>query len=143
MSVDRLLLVALAAAMFALLIGLVRWRAARLSRSVVQRPAGALWDALRASPDGRPTVVEFSTPACGECRVQASELAQLEGARYRVLHIDAARQPDVARAFGVLTAPSTVVLDDAGRVRHLNRTLATVDTLRAQLTGGGSASAAG
>jgi thiol-disulfide isomerase/thioredoxin len=93
---------------------------------------------LSSQPDGRPTVVAFSTPACAVCRsaqtpaLQALE-QQLGGAAVRILKVDAARQPDVADAFGVLTVPTTVVLTPSGRVATTNNGFAPLDRLAEQV----------
>jgi len=112
---------------------LARHRFARL------RSAGrdALWESLGTLPDGRPTVVAFSTPSCAACwTAQKPALAALqERVRdgVRVIAVDAAQQPRVARAFGVLTVPATVVLDQSGGVLAANQGFATADRLAAQL----------
>jgi len=103
------------------------------------RSAGreALWDSLGTLPDGRPTVVAFSTPGCAACwTAQKPALAALEERarnRVRVIAVDAAEQPRVARAFGVMTVPATVVLDQSGGVLAANQGFATSDQLAAQL----------
>ena len=106
---------------------LARWRVAR-ARSL---PAAQLWAALGTEPDGRPTVVAFSTPSCAECGLQARVLEQLE--RIRVLHVDAAARPEVASTFGILTAPSTAVLAPSGHLLTVNHGLADGARLGAQL----------
>ena len=96
-----------------------------------------LWTALGDAPDGRPTVVAFSTPSCIACRAtQRPALAALEErarGRVRVLHVDAASRPEVARAFGILTVPATVVLDAGGVVQAANQGFATTEKLAAQV----------
>jgi thioredoxin-like negative regulator of GroEL len=51
----------------------------------------------------------------------------------RVIRIDASRQPHVARAFGVVTVPSTVILEPAGRVVAINQGFAPSTRLIEQL----------
>jgi thioredoxin-like negative regulator of GroEL len=51
----------------------------------------------------------------------------------RVIKVDAARQPQVARAFGVLTVPSTVVLAPSGNVVAVNHGFAPTGRLVEQL----------
>lgn len=105
---------------------------ARLRRLRLGSP-GALWSALDSSPDGRPTVVAFSTPGCAACwTAQKPALAALP-ASVRVIQVDAAGRPEVARAFGVLTVPATVVFDGSGAVLAANQGLATTTRLAAQL----------
>jgi len=103
------------------------------------RAAGrdALWESLGTVPDGRPTVVAFSTPGCAACwTAQKPALAALEVRarnRVRVIAVDAVEQPEVARAFGVMTVPATVVLDQSGGVLAASQGFATTDQLAAQL----------
>lgn len=96
-----------------------------------------LWDALGTGPDGRPTVVVFSTRGCAACwTAQKPALAALEeraSGRVRVIEVDAVEQPEVARAFGVLTVPATVVLGESGAVLAANQGFATTDALAGQL----------
>lgn len=135
---ERVLLLLGLAALFVLAVLLTRWWArARRERLAAGSP-GPLWEVLGAAPDGRPTVVAFSTPSCGACRTaQAPALEALErqlGAeRVRVLRVDASDRPEVARTFGVLTVPSTVVLAGNGRVAAVNHGFAPLARLEAQL----------
>jgi thiol-disulfide isomerase/thioredoxin len=135
--VERLLVVAALAVLVAGLIAggraLARGRFSELRASDPDR----LWAALRAEPDGRPTIVAFSTPSCAACRAaQEPALAALQaqvGGDLRVIHVDAAERPEVAGTFGVLTVPATVVLDRLGRVAAANQGFATADQLALQL----------
>lgn len=119
------------------LVALGRVLARRHLDRLRQRHAAHVWWALDAEPDGRPTVVAFSTPGCGVCRsAQRPALAALQAVAprpVRVIHVDAADRHEVARAFGVMTVPATFVLDDDGRVVAANQGLATADRLAAQL----------
>jgi thiol-disulfide isomerase/thioredoxin len=68
---------------------------ARRSKSRLRElPPDELWGALGVEPDGRPTVVAFSTPGCAVCRTtQAPALLDLESrlaGAVRVLRVDAA-----------------------------------------------------
>lgn len=114
--------------------GLTRRRLHRLEQLGVD----GVWRALQTSPDGRPAVVVFSTPGCAACRTaQKPALASLEhrtAGGVRVLEVDAAAQPEMAQAFGVLTVPATAVLDRTGRVAALNHGFAPADRLADQLS---------
>lgn len=63
---------------------------------------------------GTPTVLHFSAEWCGPCaavrRVVGKVLEDLDGPVELELDIDA--NPELARAFGVLSLPTTFVLDD-------------------------------
>lgn len=131
-----LVLAAVVVLMGALVVG-GRLLAARRLRTLRSQGAGRLWDALRAEPDGRPAVVAFSTPSCAACHTaQRPALMALEertGGRVRIVHVNAAERPRVARAFGVMTVPATVVLDAAGMVLAANQGFATTETLAEQV----------
>jgi thioredoxin-like negative regulator of GroEL len=114
-----------------------RLLARRRFRQVQATLPTALWEALEAAPDGRPTVVAFSTPGCAACfTAQKPALAMLErrsGGHVRVFHVDAAERPEAARAFGVMTVPATVVLGREGSVVAANQGFATTEKLAEQL----------
>ena len=112
---------------------LIRLYSRHRSRQAGALPRDRLWAALGTRPDGRATVVDFWTSACGECRVQREELKPLIARDVRVLGVDAAAQLDVARTFGVFTAPSTAVLAPDGRLLAVNRRLTSHQDLQAQL----------
>jgi thioredoxin-like negative regulator of GroEL len=116
---------------------LVRKGAGRRLRRAQQTPAPELWDTLGQGPDGRPTVVAFSTPSCAACHTaQKPALAALEALRpgaFRILEVDAAARPEVAHRFGVMTVPSTAVLGGDGRLRALNQGFANAEQLAGQL----------
>jgi thioredoxin-like negative regulator of GroEL len=98
----------------------------------------SLWDSLGESPDGRRTLVTFSTPSCAAChQAQAPAVSAVEQHlgedALRVIRIDAARRPEVAEAFGVLTVPSTVVLAPTGHLVAVNQGFAPSKKLVEQL----------
>ena len=113
------------------------WSNRRLRRLQSAGPA-PLWSALGERPDGRPALVVFSSPGCTVCRTTqrpAVESVVSEfGSGLRVLSVDMADRPSVGRAFNVLTAPTTVVLDRDGRIRTINHGFAPADTLAAQIS---------
>lgn len=105
----------------------------RRRRQAQEVPRDRLWAALGTRPDGRATIVDFWTAACGDCKAQAEELKPLIAQDVRVLEVDAAAQPEVARVFGVFSAPNTAVLHPDGRLLGINRRLAPHQVLQAQL----------
>ena len=112
---------------------LVRLYSRHRRRQIQGVPQDDLWAALGTRPDGRATIVDFWTAACGDCKVQAEELKPLIAQDVRVLEVDAATRLEVARTFGVFTAPSTAVLAPDGRLLGVNRRLAPHQVLQAQL----------
>jgi thioredoxin-like negative regulator of GroEL len=97
-----------------------------------------LWNALGESPDGRPSLIVFSTPSCTACRTAQHPAVEAVEARFgdalRVLKVDLSRRPAVGHAFKVLTAPSTVVLRGDGRVGSFNHGFAPADQIAAQVS---------
>lgn len=132
MAARALALIAVAAVVVAALV-LARLYSRRRRRHVEALPEEKLWAALGTRPDGRPTIVDFWTAACGDCNAQAEQLKPLLARDVRVVEVDAGTQVDVARTFGVFSAPSTAVLAPDGRLLRINRRLATHEDLQAQL----------
>jgi thioredoxin-like negative regulator of GroEL len=135
---ERLAFLIAFAVLVALAVLLVRSWNARRVRRVLHGPSTAVWDSLGEAPDGRRTLVTFSTPSCAACHAaQAPAVTAVEerlgAAQVRVIRVDAAQRPEVARAFGVLTVPSTVVLAPAGEVVAVNQGFAPSGHLVEQL----------
>jgi thioredoxin-like negative regulator of GroEL len=113
------------------------WSGSRVAGLKVGQASG-LWTALGESPDGRPSLVVFSTPSCTACRTAQHPAVEAVEARFgealRILKVDLSRRPAVGHAFKVLTAPSTVVLGGDGRVGSFNHGFAPADQLAAQVS---------
>jgi thioredoxin-like negative regulator of GroEL len=139
---ERLLVLVALAALIAVSVAVIRaWNARRVGRVLAAANAAPFWATLGAAPDGRPTLVTFSTQSCAACRAaQAPAISLVEQklgpSELRVIQVDAAQRPDVARVFGVQTVPSTVVLAAAGRVVAVNQGFAPSQRLVEQLQRG-------
>lgn len=135
---ERLLILVALGVLLAALGVLARARVRAQLRTVQSVPAQTYWDAIQEGPDGRPVVIAFSTPSCAACHTaQKPALSRLQanaGGAVRILEVDAAARPEVARRFGILTVPSTAVLDGEGRVLALNQGFASAERLAEQLT---------
>ena len=133
--VERTIILAIAAVAVVATVLAARWWS---RRGVARLPAERLWTALGASPDGRPSLVVFSTPSCTVCRTaQYPAIETIEatfGSALRVLRVDLSRQPAAAAAFKVLTAPSTALLAGDGRVSNFNHGFAPAEQLSAQVS---------
>jgi thioredoxin-like negative regulator of GroEL len=134
---DRLFLLAGAVLGVSLLVVVARAVPGSRLRRARAIPGEEIWQALGTTPDGRPAVVAFSTPSCAACHTaQRPALAQLESraeGAVRVIEVDAAERPEVARKFGVLTVPTTAILDTGGRLTAVNNGFATSDRLAEQI----------
>jgi thioredoxin 1 len=110
-----------------------RWQLGRLRRSRATAPGLEGWQ------PGLAGVLYFTTPDCAPCRtVQRPALAALSaelGAALQIVEVDASARPDVADHWGVLSVPTTFVLDGDGRPIHVNHGVAGVEKLKRQLAG--------
>jgi thioredoxin-like negative regulator of GroEL len=135
---ERAIGLAVAAVVVAAIVLAARWWSRRGVAGLRAAPAEGLWTALGATPDGRPSLVVFSTPSCTVCRTaQYPAIETIEatfGSALRVLRVDLSRQPAAAAAFKILTAPSTALLAGDGRVESFNHGFAPAERLSAQLT---------
>ncbi|MFZ6028090.1 MAG: thioredoxin family protein [Chloroflexota bacterium] len=73
---------------------------------------------------GVPSLLYFTTATCAPCktfqRPAIERLKQTLGGCLNVVEIDATAQPELARQWGVLSVPTTFVLDGQGTPRHVN-----------------------
>lgn len=97
----------------------------------MQRQAQALTNT------GKPVLLYFTTPTCAPCKtIQRPAIERLQrelGDGLQVVEIDAAAQPEQADLWGVLSVPTTILLDPAGRPRHINHGVAPAEKLRRQI----------
>lgn len=136
--VERTIILTIAAVAVVATVLAARWWSRLGVAGLRSAPAERLWTALGASPDGRPSLVVFSTPSCTACRTaQYPAIETIEatfGSALRVLRVDLSRQPAAAAAFKVLTAPSTALLAGDGRVSNFNHGFAPAEQLSAQVS---------
>jgi len=132
-----LIILAIAVVVAAAILAVRAWSGRRLA-GLKAGPTRGLWNALGESPDGRPSLIVFSTPSCTACRTAQHPAVEAVEARFgdalRVLKVDLSRRPAVGHAFKVVTAPSTVVLGGDGRVGSFNHGFARADQLAAQVS---------
>jgi len=85
----------------------------------------------------RPVIVYFTTPDCLPCktiqRPALNKLSGLMGDKLEVIEIDAYQQPDLAKQWGVMSVPTTFLLDSRGEARYVNNGVARVEKLLEQL----------
>lgn len=87
-------------------------------------------------PD-KPVLVYFTTPQCAPCktvqRPAIERVVSLLGANLEVVEIDATRQPDLAKRWGVMSVPTTFVLDARGEARYVNNGVTRAEKLLEQI----------
>ncbi len=88
-------------------------------------------------PPEKPVIVYFTTPNCVPCktvqRPALNQLAGLMGDKLEVIEIDATQRPDLAKQWGVLSVPTTFLLDARGEARYVNNGVARAEKLMEQL----------
>jgi thioredoxin-like negative regulator of GroEL len=84
-----------------------------------------------------PVLLVFTTPHCTVCKRKqlpaVEEIAQEMGESLTVEEVDATTQPELAAQCGVITVPSSCVIDAHGSVHAMNHGCASADKLRHQL----------
>lgn len=86
---------------------------------------------------GIPAILYFTTPDCVPCRtIQRPALAHLQAqmvSAVQVIEVDASSHPDVANYWGVLSVPTTFIIDSHGEARRVNHGVTSADKLQAQI----------
>lgn len=85
----------------------------------------------------KPVLVYFTTPDCAPCRTvqrpAIHRVSKLLGEQLEVIEIDATQRPDLAKVWGVLSVPTTFVLDAHGEARYVNNGVARTEKLLEQI----------
>lgn len=85
----------------------------------------------------KPVLVYFTTPDCVPCktvqRPAIDRVLDLLGEKLQVVEIDAMERPDLAKVWGVLSVPTTFVLDEHGEARYVNNGVARAEKLLEQI----------
>jgi thiol-disulfide isomerase/thioredoxin len=86
---------------------------------------------------GKPAILYFTTQGCVPCKtVQAPALrrvSEIYQEQLQIIKIDALEQSHLADAWGVLSVPTTFIIDSDGRPRGVNHGVAREPKLLAQL----------
>jgi thiol-disulfide isomerase/thioredoxin len=85
----------------------------------------------------KPVLVYFTTPDCAPCktiqRPAIHRISSLFGEELEVVEIDATERPDLAKVWGVMSVPTTFVLDATGEARYVNNGVARAEKLLEQI----------
>ncbi len=92
---------------------------------------------LEALTPGIPGILYFTTPECIPCRTrQRPAMEQLKerlGADLQIILVDATEQPDLADYWGVLSVPTTFIINSRGRPRRVNHGVQSAADLHKQI----------
>ena len=116
----------------ALFTGWNRLQLRRLGRATGHRLRG-----LENLQSGVPGILYFTTTDCQVClTAQKPALKRLEtamGPGVQIIEVDATARPDLANYWGVLSVPTTFIINALGQPRHINHGLAGTEKLRRQI----------
>jgi thioredoxin-like negative regulator of GroEL len=88
-------------------------------------------------PLEKPVLVYFTTPTCAPCktvqRPAINQIARTLGEKLHILEIDAAERPDLAKTWGVMSVPTTFLLDARGVARYVNHGVTRAEKLMEQI----------
>jgi thiol-disulfide isomerase/thioredoxin len=83
------------------------------------------------------TLVYFTASTCVPCktvqRPAIQKLSQMLGSALHIIEIDAAEQPELANRWGVMSVPTTFIIDPRGKLRHVNHGVTRAEKLLMQL----------
>lgn len=107
-----------------------------INRRSLSRAERQIHQLLRPFPN-KPVIVYFTTPDCAPCKtIQRPALDKLTstlGDTLQVLEIDATQRPDLAKSWGVMSVPTTFLLDSKGKPRYVNNGVTRAEKLMEQL----------
>jgi len=93
---------------------------------------------------GKPAILYFTDPGCAPCQtVQDPALEQVAaqyGERLQIIKVQALEHPDITDAWGVLSLPTTFIIDAGGRPRGVNHGVTRAPRLVDQLNAIGETS---
>lgn len=106
------------------------------NRVILRRVRGKRLGLESVRPD-IPAILYFTTPTCAPCKtVQRPALGRLKerlGDCLQVIEVDTSSRPDLADYWGVLSVPTTFVIDSQGRARRVNHGVASAERLLRQI----------
>ncbi len=86
---------------------------------------------------GNPVILYFTTPACVPCktvqRPAVRKILEMYAGKLDVIEVDATEEIDLARHWGVLSVPTTFILDSRGVPRFVNHGVTRADKLMNQI----------
>ena len=85
-----------------------------INQRLLVRASNNVFTLFKKLPN-KPVLVYFTTPDCAPCktvqRPAIDRVSNLLGEKLQVIEIDATERPDLAKTWGVMSVPTTFVLD--------------------------------
>lgn len=107
-----------------------------INRVIIARARGKQ-RGLESIRPGIPAILYFTTPTCVPCKtIQRPALAKIQerlGGSVQVIEVDAAAHPELANYWGVLSVPTTFIIDAHGRPRRVNHGVSSAEKLERQI----------
>jgi thioredoxin-like negative regulator of GroEL len=106
---------------------LKQWHVRRLNRETAVFPS---------SVATTPTLLYFSSDGCAACPTQGrfvSQVAQAWNGRLAIRKINTDIEPETAQQYGIMTLPTTIILDHVGTIKEINYGLTNTQKLNKQV----------
>jgi thiol-disulfide isomerase/thioredoxin len=108
-----------------------------LFNGVTLKRASSKVSRLGSYQSGLPALVYFTTPTCAPCKtIQRPVIERIKasyGKWFQVIEVDASARPDLAQEWGVMSVPTTFIIDADGKPRYVNHGMASAEKLIHQL----------
>ncbi len=108
----------------------------RYVNSAALRRVRARAPGLKRERKAVPVLLYFTTLTCAPCktiqRPAIQRLLEQSGERLEVVEVDAASQPEIASQWGVMSVPTTFLIDAQGNPRYVNHGVAPLEKLQRQ-----------
>lgn len=118
------------------IIGLSAFAYWLLNQRLLTRAQNNVFTLFNRLPD-TPVLVYFTTPDCTPCktvqRPAIERVSNLLGEKLQVVEINAYERPDLATTWGVMSVPTTFVIDARGEARYVNNGVARAEKLLDQI----------
>jgi len=107
-----------------------------INQRLLVRASNNVFTLFKKLPN-KPVLVYFTTPECVPCktvqRPAIDRVSNLLGEKLQVVEIDATKRPDLAKTWGVMSVPTTFILNEQGEARYVNNGVARAEKLLEQI----------
>jgi len=118
------------------IIGLGAFAYWSINQRLLVRASNSVFTLFKKLPN-KPVLVYFTTPDCAPCktiqRPAIDRVSNLLGEKLQVVEIDATERPDLAKTWGVMSVPTTFLLDARGEACFVNNGVARAEKLLEQI----------